>query len=177
MKKVQLYIAISLDGKIAKPDGDVKWLENSPNPEKSDFGFGEFISGVDTVIMGNKTYQEILGFDIPFPYTDQKCYVFTRNKNLTEDENVQYVSGDVAGFVKDLRSREGGTNIWLVGGGQINHKLLEAGLVDELLVFVMPIILGEGIPFVTKTLPDKYLTLESSKTYPGGAVELRYSIA
>ncbi len=175
MRKVKLYIASSLDGKIAKPDGDVKWLENTPNPEQGDFGYGEFVSGVDTVLMGNKTYQEILGFDMPFPYADKQCYVFTRNTSLTKDEHVQFVSGGIEAFVKGLKSEEG-ADIWLVGGGQINHTLLEAGLVDELLLFIMPILLGKGIPLINKALPDKYLELKSSKVYAGGALELVYSL-
>lgn len=175
MRKVRLYIAISIDGKIAKPDGSINWLDKSPNPEKSDFGYGEFISTVDAVLMGNKTYQEILGFDIPYPYVGMESYVFTRNKELDKDENVSYISENIPEFVRSLKDKEGG-DIWLVGGGEVNRLLLEASLVDELLVYIMPIILGDGIPFVSQAIPDKYLNLVSSRSFPGGVVELKYKI-
>ncbi len=175
MRKVKLYIASSLDGKIAKPDGDIKWLEDTPNPEKSDFGYSDFVNGVDTVLMGNKTYQEILGGDLPFPYIGKQCYVFTRNTGLDNDKHVQFISSGIEEFVTELKSKEG-ADIWLVGGGQINQAFLEAGLVDEIRIFIMPILLGEGIPLVNKALPEKYLQLKHVKTYPGGAVELVYGI-
>ncbi len=174
MRKIKLYIAISLDGKIAKTDGSVDWLENMPNPENSDFGYGNFIAGVDTVLMGNKTYQQVLGFDVPFPYPDQECFVFTRDQSKTRDQHVTFVSSDIPQFVGELKEKEG-KDIWLIGGGEINYLLLENGLVDEMIIHLIPIILGDGIPLVSKELPEKFLKLKESKTYPGGAVELRYA--
>ena len=175
MRKVILYIAISLDGKIARANGSVDWLEKVPNPDQSDFGFFDFIKGIDTVLMGNKTYQQVLGFDVPYPYTDQTSYIFTRNTALDKDENATFISGNIGEFVRDLKKQDG-KDIWLIGGGEIIYQLLEEGLVDEAIVHVMPIMLGNGIPLVSKELPDRFLTLLESKTYPGGAVELRYGM-
>ncbi len=91
-RKIILYIACSLDGKIADRTGSVSWLEELPNPDQTDYGYNDFLASVDTTIMGNKTYRHILGFGIDFPYQEKINYVITRNKTLAHDENVQYVS-------------------------------------------------------------------------------------
>ena len=170
-----LYIATSLDGKIARLNGDTQWLHEIPNPDGTDHGYAEFYQSIDIILMGNKTYQEILGFDIDFPYPDKDNYVFTRNKKLQQDENVQYVSDDPAGFVKSLK-KESDKGIWLVGGAQVNSILLEAGLIDQIRVFIMPVVLGEGIPMFTP-LPDQSLKLVSHEVYSTGAVEVTYKPA
>src|SRR5664279_1394932 len=123
MRKIKLYIAVSLDGKIAKPDGDVKWLDKIPNPDHLDYGYSDFLKSIDTTLMGNYTYKQLLGFGIDFPYGGKANYVFTRNTELKEDENVKYISTDPVSFVKDLKSSTGG-DIWLIGGGEVNSLFL-----------------------------------------------------
>ena len=94
-------MAMSLDGKIAKSDGDVQWLDEIPNPDQLDYGYYNFYATIDTTLMGNKTYQEVLGFGVAFPYPDKQNFVFTRNTVLTKDENVTYISGDIIQFTKN----------------------------------------------------------------------------
>src|SRR5690606_40729501 len=100
MRKIILSLAISLDGYIAKPDGDVEWLKKVPNPDKIEYGFSEFYKTIDTTIMGNNTYKEILGFNIPFPFQNKENFVISRTKQ-TDTEFVHFRS-DVCNLVRDL---------------------------------------------------------------------------
>ena len=173
MRKVILYIAASLDGYIARPDGDVAWLESFPNPEQTDHGYADLMEEIDTTLMGNETYKAILGFGIPFPYSDKTNYVFTRNTSPQNGEFVRFVSGDMAAFVREIKAQSG-KSIWLIGGGQVIRLLMDAGLVDEYRVAIMPIVLGEGIPLFPKPITETRLRLVSAKAYGTGAVMLTY---
>lgn len=175
MRKVILYVAISLDGKIAKSDGSVEWLEDLPNPENSDHDYVEFYESIDTTIMGNATYQQVKGFDVPFPYKEKTNYVLTRNTSLTEEEYVKFISEDPVGFVASLKA-EKGKDIWLVGGAKMVELFLEHKLVDVLRIFVIPIILGAGIPLFGEKLDPEWLTLKESKSYSTGAVGITYEM-
>lgn len=175
MRKLKLYIACSLNGKIARKDGSVDWLEEIPNPEKSDYGYAGFYQSVDTTIMGFKTYKQIMDWGIDFPYKETKNYVFTRDKTHQNTAHVEFVSENHIEFVKKLKAREG-KDIWLIGGGQINTMLLNAGLIDEIQVFMMPIILTEGIELFEAFPKETLLKLKGSKSFPGGAVELTYTL-
>jgi dihydrofolate reductase len=175
MRKLKIYIAISLNGKIARADGQVDWLETIPNPEKSDYGYYDFYASIDTTIQGHKTYAQLLAWDIPFPYADKKNYVFTRNPNHQDTKEVSFVSEDHLAFTEKLKTG-GGKDIWLIGGGQINTLLLNAGLVDELIVHIMPIILPDGLPLFGGIPRESQLRLLSSKSYAGGVVESRYEV-
>lgn len=175
MQKLTLYIAISLNGKIAKPDGSVAWLEGIPNPDGLDYGYASFYESIGTTIQGRKSYDQVMGWDIDFPYAGKKNYVFTRNQNLDDTEHVTFISRDHVDFVKKLKA-EKGDGIWLVGGGNLNTLFLNERLVDELRIFVMPIVLDGGIELFPSLPADVSLMLKHSKTYPTGVVELRYAL-
>lgn len=89
MRKIKLYIATTLNGKIARSDGSVDWLESIPNPEKIDYGYSEFYNSVDTTIQGNNTYKQIISWGINFPYTGKKNYIFTKNKDVKNNKLCQ----------------------------------------------------------------------------------------
>lgn len=173
MRKVILYIAVSIDNYIAKPDGDTSWLHN---PEyiidNEEFGYTKFIDGIDTTLMGHNTYKVVIGFDVPFPYADKTNYVFTRSAKA-KDEHAKFIDNDVPGFVNSLKNLEG-KDIWLIGGGQINTLLLEQGLIDEMIITQIPIVLGTGLPLFTNTKLSFPFLLKESKSYKNGFVELRY---
>ena len=175
MRKIILYIATSLNGKIAKSDGSVDWLETIPNPNKLDYGFKELNKSVDTTIQGYSSYAQVMGWDIPFPYADKKNYVITRKQDLSNTEYVDFISKDHMQFIKALKTQEG-KDIWLIGGGQVNALLLESDLIDEIQLFMMPIVLDGGIDLFQSLSVDKIFKLIESKTYPTGVVELRYEI-
>ncbi|MEO9473887.1 MAG: dihydrofolate reductase family protein [Cyclobacteriaceae bacterium] len=174
MRKVKMYIAISLDGKIADANGGVGWLDEIPHTEGADYGYGDFINSIDTTIMGNSTYQQVLSFPVAFPYTEQENFVYTNNQELTKDEHVTFVSADFEQHIKSLKEKPG-KDIWLIGGGQVNTLLHNLDLVDEYWIFVMPVILGDGIPLFADHPVKASLKLIGSKTYESGVTFLHYS--
>lgn len=177
MNKVKIYIAMSLDGKIAKSNDDVSWLDEIPNPDKSDYGYYDFYEKIDTIIMGNGTYKFVRSMDIEYPYKGKTSYVITRDSSLTDNEDVKFILGkDAINLVKNLK-QNGKADIWLVGGGQVNTLLTNANLIDELMVYVMPIVIGEGIPLFGEGLDQKMLTLKSSQVFDSGVTELIYNFS
>jgi dihydrofolate reductase len=175
MRKIILYIASSLDGKIADKTGEVGWLEEIPNPDKTDYGYKEFYDSIDTTLMGNRTWQQVKGFGIGNPYKGKTNYVITRDNSLTRDEHVQYVHGNVVDFVQKIK-RETGKDIWCVGGGELIALLFNNNFIDEIRIFLMPIVLGEGI-LLTGIL-DNYVHLKllDTKSYNSGVVEFNYEV-
>lgn len=175
MRKIVLYIAASIDGYIARKDGNVDWLEDPDYLVEGgdDMGYGDFYAGIDITLMGNATYQEVLGFDVPFPYPDKKNYVFSRSEK-DNDENVEYVSGDIVAFTKQLKNQPG-KDIWLIGGGKINTIFLENELIDQIILTIVPFTLGDGIPMFHKANVETKFKLESNQTFPNGMVQLTFN--
>jgi dihydrofolate reductase len=171
MRKVILSLAMSLDGFIAKPDGNVEWLKKVPNPDNTDHGFGEFYKTIDTTIMGHNTYKEILGFGIPFPFQDKKNFVISRSTQ-PDAPFVQFTK-EIVRLIADLKV-QGGDNIWLIGGGQINTAFLNEGLIDELLVRIVPIVIGEGLPLFAHRAAETIFQLIKTDTFSTGTIQLTY---
>lgn len=175
MRKLILYIATSLDGFIARSDGRVDWLDNIPNPNQLDYGYEAFLASIDTTLMGNNTYRTILGFGGEFPYADKINYVFSRSEQA-DTTFVRVITADPASFVQSLKSSSGGA-IWLIGGGQLNTHLLNARLIDEMIITVAPIILGTGIPlFESHALETQWITVRT-KSFDTGLVQSTYRLA
>lgn len=175
MRKIILYIAASLNGKIADANGNVDWLNKIPNPENTDYGYSEFFSNIDTTIQGNRTYEQILGWGIEFPYQGKKNYVLTNDTGLADNENVEFITGNHVETIRKIKQSEG-RDIWLIGGGQANTLLLSAGLIDEIRLFIMPIILHAGIDLFTGMPNETMLELVETKKYASGVVDLRYQL-
>ncbi len=167
MRKIKLFIACSLDGYIAKEDGSVNWL-----PENTDSGYDQFYSSIDTVLMGQKTYGQILTFG-KYPYKDKISYVFSRNPNQKKDENVEFTS-EVEEFTKKLVSSSG-KDIWLVGGSEIASTFVNLKFVDELILSVIPVVLSKGIPLFKNIKEEIKLELIKTTEYPK-LVELSYKV-
>ena len=165
MRKLKLYIASSLDGYIAGPKAEIDWLNAAG---AADYGYHEFYASIDTTLMGNITYKQILGFG-EFPYPDKANYVFTRG-TTTDTENVQLISGDIAAFVRSLKNRPG-KDIWLVGGGQINTVLLNEQLIDEIILTVFPLVLGDGIPLFAPNAKRTQFETVGCQTYETGLIQ------
>ena len=177
MRKITLYIAASLDGYIARTDGSIDWLENESYIIKGeDFGYKKFMRTVDTTLMGNNTYKVVMGLNMPFPYSDKTNFVFSRSVAAKKDNNaVQFIQKHITSFVNDLKQQEGKT-IWLIGGGQINTLLWNAGLIDEVIITYIPVVLGEGIPLFAKVPEEKKVNLVESKIYANGFVQVKYNV-
>lgn len=169
MAEIILFIASSLDGFIASPDGSIDWLFTD-----QDYGYSEFYAGVETVIMGNKTYQQVLGFD-EYPYPDKQVFVLTRDRTKTKDKNAIFISQEIPEFITNLRSLAKG-NIWLVGGGEVIEIFLQQGLIDRLILSIHPLLLGKGIPLFLPDFPSQNLELKDTQTFASGLVQLNYQV-
>jgi dihydrofolate reductase len=140
-----VYIATSLDGYIATSEGGLDWLNVAPNPEQSDYGFAEFIAGIDAIVMGRNTFETVLSFGV-WPY-DRPVFVLSDTlEEIPEGYagKAELVSGDVEELVDDL-GRRGYTNLY-VDGGRTIQSFLEHDLIDEMIITRLPIVLGDGIP-------------------------------
>ncbi|MDQ4140198.1 MAG: dihydrofolate reductase family protein [Bacteroidota bacterium] len=168
MRKLKLYIATSLDGKIARKDDSIDWLPDI-NPEE-DYGYQTFIAEVDTLVMGYKTYQICLKLG-EWPYSRKKTFVFTRDGNKSHIPEVQLISQNPVDFVKEL-IQQPGKDIWLVGGGEINTLLHDAGLIDTYIIAFIPLILGEGIELLPQVRKQQNLKLTQHQVYDNGVVML-----
>lgn len=165
MRRIVLYIATSIDGYIATPDGSIEWLNEISNPNKSDHGYNALLDSIDTVLMGGRTYHEIIGFGVEWPYKNKKTYVVSRrNSNVTPKENVHFITEDIVAKISTLKN-ENGKDIWLVGGGELTTMLLNANLIDEMRLCVAPVILGQGIPLFQNKLKESLWTVVDSTAY------------
>lgn len=173
MRKLILYIASSLNGYIAKTDGSVDWLEQIPNPDNNDYGFSELNKSIDTTIQGNSSYQQLVEWGIKFPYINTTNYVITNNSRLKDNENVKFISENHIEFICDLKAKDG-KDIWLIGGGKVNSMLLEYNLIDEIHLYLMPIILEDGIKLFEYIDVIKSLKNINTDSYDSGV--LRYKL-
>ncbi|TYZ08855.1 dihydrofolate reductase [Hymenobacter lutimineralis] len=172
MRKVVFYIAASLDGYIASPDGSVDWLPAPPPGE--DYGYADFLATVDATLQGRTTYEQVLTFG-EWPYPTLTNYVFSRQLAQSPVPSVQLVADDPVQYVTALKQHPGGT-IWLIGGSSLAAPLLAAGLVDELMLFVVPQVLGAGIPLWQPGLRLQPTRLLHTRTWPDGMALLHYQL-
>ena len=170
MRKVILYIATSLDGFIAKKDGDLDWLEKFPHPKGEDYGYVDLLNRIDSTLMGKNTFDFVAKYDGPFPYPNTTNYVFS-NSDLESDLPIQIISGDAVAFLRDLKKKPG-KDIWLIGGGRLNTSFANSGLIDEVIITQIPVYLGEGIPVFQKLTQDLNLEMVEAKTYKNGVIKL-----
>ena len=169
MRKITLYTAASLDGYIAGPNGEIDWLDSADQPGE-DYGYAAFMETIDTTIMGTATYKlaESFGGD---PYPGKTNYVFTRQTPPPPDtDRWHFVNDDIVGFVRGLREAQG-EGIWLVGGGQINTVMLNAGLIDEMVITMFPLVLGSGIPLFAPSASLTHFRTVSAHAYDNGLVQ------
>jgi dihydrofolate reductase len=179
---VTVHMAASLDGFIARKDGRVDWLETS-----DDFAGGDtmdpgsveaFLETIDCYVMGSRTYETALSFEaqgLGWPYGDKPTFVRTSRALPRTRETVEFHAGDLARFVNE-RLRPTFRTIWFVGGSVVSGECLRLGLADELRYSILPILIGEGIPFFAQLDGDVALHLAEVKAYKTGMVELRYAV-
>ncbi|KAA6300896.1 MAG: Dihydrofolate reductase [Candidatus Ordinivivax streblomastigis] len=172
MKKIILYIATSLDGRIAEPDGGLEWLTGFPNLEKTDYGYKDLLASVDTVIMGGRTYRELLNMDVIWPYPEQMTYIVSRH-DWGATENIRFITENIIETISALRDEQG-NDIWLVGGGELISMLLAAALIDEMRVAYIPIILGKGVPLFLEQPKESKWELIRSIPYNSGVLMVEY---
>lgn len=178
MRKIIVYIATSADGFIARKDGAVDWLDR-PRP-KGNYGMGEFYNSIDTIILGRKTYDFVVQFvregkSIPKSKNDPKHYVFSRRPPRKVLPGFEFVKEPIKEFAQGLRKGKG-KDIWMMGGGGTIASFLDEGEIDEFIIHVIPILIGEGIPLIAPRHLTVPLKLLSTKKYSDGVVRLHYAL-
>jgi dihydrofolate reductase len=170
-RKIVVNIAASADGYVARTDGDLEWLTSRPAP-KGFYGMGEFMKSIDAKVLGRKTYEVSVQLGAKF----DRHYVFSRQPPPARvPAGVEFVTGAIGGFAKRLR-QETGKNIWLMGGGDIIASFLDAGAIDEFIVSIVPVFIGEGIPLIATRHRHVPLRLRSVKHFPDGVVQVHYGV-
>lgn len=175
-------MAASLDGFIARKDGRVDWLETTDVFEGGDTmdpAFVEaFLETIDCYVMGSRTYETALRFEAQgfgWSYGDKPTFVLTSRELPRTRESVEFYSGSLQHFVNG-RLRPAFRSIWFVGGGAVSGECLRLGLADEVRYSILPVLIGDGIPFFEHLDRDVALHLAEVKAYRNGMVELRYEV-
>jgi dihydrofolate reductase len=180
--RVTIHMAASLDGFIARKDGAVDWLETSDEfagGDTMDPAFvQDFLKTIDCYVMGSRTYETALDFEAKgfgWAYGDKPTYVLTSRELPRTRDTVEFYSGDLAQFVKG-RLRPAFRSVWFVGGGAVCGECLRLGLADDVRCSILPILIGDGIPFFGKLDADVALHLAEVKAYKSGMVALWYEV-
>ena len=171
MRKLVLYIAASLDGFISKPNDDLSFL-SIVQKEGEDYGYSEFISTIDTVLVGRRTYDWVMSQVSEFPHSDKETFIITR-KSKPSAENIHFYSGDLKELVTSLKAKSG-KNIFCDGGAELINGLLKDDLIDEMIISVIPVLVGSGIRLFKEGINERKIELLSSKKFDTGLVQLHY---
>lgn len=176
--KASVFIATSLDGFIARPNGDIDWLNdaNAVVPAGEDCGYRAFMDSVDVLVMGRKTFEQVLTFG-EWSYGAKKVVVLSR-KGVTLPQELSKTVSTSAATPKQLVERlslEGAQNIY-VDGGKTIQSFLDNGLIDDITITVIPVLLGEGLPLFSSLKSDVHLKHVSTTSYPFGFVQSKYSV-
>jgi dihydrofolate reductase len=173
-RKVIVHIGTSADGYIARPDGDLEWLTSRPAP-RGFYGMNAFMKSIDTKVLGRKTYEMTLKMGAKFDARDPHI-VFSRRPPPREvPSGVQFVNDAIAPFVRRLREQPG-KDIWLMGGGEIIASFLDEHAIDEFVISMVPVFIGEGIPLIARRYRQTGLELISSERFEDGVVQLHYRV-
>jgi dihydrofolate reductase len=169
--RCSVFIATSLDGFIARPDGRIDWLSIVERPGE-DYGYKRFFDSVDALVVGRKTYETALGFE-SWPYTGKRCIVLTHASRASK-HGEEFYSDALDALVERLDA-EGVRRVY-VDGGSIIRQFLAAGLLTDMTISIVPVLVGEGIPLFGKTGRDTRLDLVESRAFESGLVQVEYRV-
>ncbi|HXB06879.1 MAG TPA: dihydrofolate reductase family protein [Puia sp.] len=177
--KLTIHMVSSLDGMIAKKDNSISWFETTDHYEKGTTGEdpAEFLKTIDCYLMGAKTYELALELSKSYgwAYGDTPTIVLTHRTLPVERPNIEFYSGHLGKLVNE-RLKPNYRNVWLVGGAALAKDFINAKLADEIRLSILPIILGDGLPFFDQLGKEHPLHLKDVTAYKNGMVELRYEI-
>lgn len=162
---------MSLDGYIATKDNSLEFI-SMVEQEGEDYGYNDFVKSIDAVIIGRKTYEKVIEMGYEYPHTDKDVYIVTRTAKPSIG-NFKFYSDDLSRLVNHLRSQPG-KNIYCDGGSEIANELIKNNLVDEFIISVIPILLGDGIKLFNDGRPKQTLELISAKQFDKGLTQLHY---
>ena len=174
-RKVIVHIATSADGYIARPDGDLDWLTSRPAP-KGFYGMNAFTKTIDTMLLGRKTYDVSLRLGATFDSKKGRTIVFSRQaKPANVPSGVEFVNDPIGPFMSHLREQPG-KDIWLMGGGELIASFLDEQAIDEFVISVVPVFIGDGIPLIARRHRHTPLDLQSTQRFEDGLVQLHYRV-
>ena len=172
-RRIIVHIATSADGFIARPDGNIDWLTGRPAP-RGFYGIGAFMKSIDAKVIGRKTYDVSVAMDAHFD-TKTPHYVFSRRPPpASVPPGVEFITESIGAFATRLRNGKG-RNIWMMGGGEIIASFLDEGAIDDFIISVVPIFIGDGIPLIARRHRDLPLQLQSVRQFPDGVVQTHYT--
>ena len=173
-RSVIVHIATSADGYIARPDGDLEWLTSRPKPGGF-YGMSAFMGSIDTKLLGRKTYEVGRRMGATFD-SKGRTVVFSRHAPPADaPPGVEFVSGTIGPFVSRLREQPG-KDIWLMGGGGLIASFLDEHAIDEFVISVVPLFIGDGIPLIARRHRHVPLDLQSVERFEDGVVQLHYRV-
>jgi len=184
VSRTQYYCAATLDGFIAERDNSIDWLTgyrgsyDGPNVEPGGRGnYETCYEGVGALVMGSTTYEWVLGEIDRWPYAGKPAWVLSSRELAAPDgEDIRIAKADVADLHEEMLAAAGERHLWIVGGGNVASQFAEAGLLDDVIVTVVPVVLGEGKPLFDRRLPGGAMQLSGTRTFDSGMVELSYSV-
>ncbi len=188
MPEIKLFIATSIDGFIARENGALDWLDeigseiqeptdmekDTAHPDQPDGGYGKFMAGIDVLFMGRKTYDEVLGFGVEWPYVDCTTYVVTSDANYKVSTKDTYTINKLDKQVIDEIKSTSKKGIWVVGGGQLITQFLNFDEIDEMTLNLASIILGKGIRLFPNDPKETKFELVNTETFGSAMVNLTY---
>ena len=175
-RKVIVHIGTSADGYIARPDGDLEWLTSRPKLAGF-YGMGAFVKSIDTKLLGRKTFEASRRLGATFDATRCRTIVFSRQAPPSDaPKGVEFAGGDIGPFVRQLRGQPG-KDVWLMGGGDLIASFLDEGAIDEFVITVAPVFIGDGIPLVARRHRHLPLDLQGVERFEDGVVQLRYRVS
>lgn len=162
---------MSLDGYIATNDNELDFL-SIVEQEGEDYGYNDFVKSVDTVIIGRKTYEKVLALGYDYPHTDKDVYIITRTSKPALG-TFKFYTGNLANLIAQLKTNKG-KNIYCDGGAEIANELMNADLIDEYIISIIPVLLGDGIKLFKDGRREQKLKLVSTKQFEKGLVQMHF---
>jgi dihydrofolate reductase len=173
-RNVIVHIATSADGYIARPDGDLEWLTSRPAPDGF-YGMNAFMRSIDTKVLGRKTYEVSLRMGAKFDSQSRNIVFSRRAPPADAPSGVEFVNDAIGPFVSRLREHPG-KNIWLMGGGELIASFLDEQAIDEFVISVAPVFIGDGIPLMARRHRHVPLDLHAIERFDDGLVQLHYRV-
>jgi dihydrofolate reductase len=173
-----VFVGVSLDGFIARPNGDLDWLMGEGGGDSAEYGYNEFIAGIDAIVMGRKTFEKVLSFD-KWYYGSKRVVVLSHQPldvsgAVARGGVVEVMAGTPEQVVSNLTA-SGAAHLYIDGGITI-QEFLRAGLIHRLIISRLPVLIGDGIPLFGSLPHDIRLRHMSTRTYPGGMVQSEYHL-
>ncbi len=169
-----VYIATSIDGYISDKDGGLDWLQMVPNPDSLDFGWENFMNSIDAVVMGRKTFEKVCSFDCDWPYKKPVFILSSSLKSLPEgyEEKAELIEGPLSGILKIIKSK-GYENLYIDGGVAVQN-FLKDDLIDEMIITVIPVLLGGGTPLFAELPKQMEFECIKSEALLNALVQTQY---